>query len=160
MFCSSCTLHLSNYETSDKLSRLRCFQLFQWGICHQRGIIVYLLPPQAGELHIVVMRAASWLALTQRQGLDPSPFLKHSLSCWPWGPVCSRKSDVLPLLHFSPHAEQRWRPPPPPSAPAPIPDLPYLRLWTEDLVKMHILIQQIQAGAPDPAFLNSLHTTL
>lgn len=117
----------------------------------------------------MVMSAARWVALTQRQGLDPSPFLKYCSSCWPWGPVCSRKwpnktmTYVLPSGAFPPlplPRQHRWRPPAPPSALAPTPDLPYLRHWTEDLAKMHILIQQIQAGAPDPAFLNSSQTTL
>lgn len=39
----------------------------------------------------MVMSAARWVALTPRQELDPSPSLKHCSSCWPWGPVCSRK---------------------------------------------------------------------
>lgn len=92
---------------------------------------------------MVVVSAASWLALTQRQGLDPSPFLQPPQAAGLGDPVCSRKwsnktlSDVLRSVVFFPLPSKGGGPQllPPPSAPAPSPDLPYLRLWTEELLK-------------------------
>ena len=94
-------------------------------------------------------RRAPCCECSQLVGPDPTAEARQRVlsSSTLHSPVHSRKwsneimSDALPSITLFLHPSRKWRPPAPPCT-LPTPNLPYLRLWTEQISD-----QEIQAGA-------------